>query len=134
MLPLCPVYGLGALAVLALAGDGGPLRVMAAGLLGGTGAELAAGLFCRHVLGVEFWSYRGVRGNVAGLICPRFSAAWAGLGLALVYGVQPLLAEFVGRLPEGLGAALAVLTGSDLLVSAAALRRAGSTDVLRWWE
>ncbi len=134
VLPLCPVYGLGALAVLALAGDGGPLRVMAAGVLGGTGTELAAGAFCRYVLGVEFWSYRGVRGNLAGLICPQFSAAWAGLALVLVYGVQPLLAALVSVLPEGLGAVLAVLTGSDLLVSAAALRRTGTTDVLRWWE
>ena len=120
--------------MLALAGDGGPIRVIAEGVLGGTGAELAVGLFCRHVLGVEFWSYRGVRGNLAGLICPRFSAAWAGLALVLVYGVQPLLAALASALPEGLGAALAVFTACDLLVSAAALRRAGSTDVLRWWE
>ena len=134
VLPLCPVYGLGALAVLALAGDGGSLRVMVAGILGGTGTELAVGAFCRYVLGVEFWSYRGVPGNVAGLICPRFSAAWAGLALVLVYGVHPLAAQAVSRLPEGLGAVAAVVTGSDLLVSAAALRRTGNTDVLRWWE
>lgn len=134
LLPLCPVYGLGALAVLALAGNGPPLRAALAGLIGGTGTELALGLFYRHVLGVEFWSYRNAPGQLWGLICLPFSLVWAGLALALVYVVHPAAAALVARIPGWLTAPAQILTGCDLLVSALALRRARTPEVLRWWR
>lgn len=134
LLPLCPVYGLGALVVLALAGGGGVLRVMAAGLLGGTGTELAFGLFYRYALGVEFWSYENAPGQLWGLICLPFSLIWAGLAPVLVYAVHPLAAALVARLPGWLAPPLFILAGCDLLVSAVALRRSGNTEVLRWWQ
>ena len=135
LLPLCPVYGLGALAILALAGpDPRPLRALAAGLLGGTAAELSAGLFCRLVLRVEFWSYRGVRGNLGGLICPVFSLGWALLAPVLICGAQPLAARLLSAVPPALEPPLMILAAADLLVSATALRRTGTTEVLRWWR
>ena len=75
LLPLCPVYGLGACLILLFAPPArGPLWVMTAGGLAATAAELAMGLFYRFGLGVEFWDYTGMRGSVEGLICPAFSA------------------------------------------------------------
>ena len=86
LLPLCPVYGLGACLILWLAPLGrGPLWVAVSGGLAATGAELVLGAFYRDALGVKFWDYQGMPGSLGGL------------------------------------------------VSCAALRRAGSTEVLRWY-
>ena len=134
LLPLCPVYGLGACLILLTAPpEAGPLWVMAAGGLAATAAELAMGLFYRHVLGVEFWDYTGMRGSIGGLICPGFSLCWSVLALALVYLVHPYTALLAARIPPGLAAPALILLGADALVSCAALRRTGGTEVLRWY-
>ena len=97
LLPLCPVYGLGACLILLLApAVDSPLWVALAGGLAATGAELAMGAFYRFALGVEFWDYTGIPGSLGGLVCPAFSACWTALSLALVYAARPLRAG-IGR-------------------------------------
>ena len=133
-LPLCPVYGLGACLILLLAPlMPGPLWVMAAGGLAATGAELAMGLFYRFALGVRFWDYTGIRGSLGGLVCPRFSLYWTALALALVYLVHPAVSLLAEGIPAFLAPPAAILLGADGAVSCAALRRAGDTDVLKWY-
>ena len=134
LLPLCPVYGLGACLILLAAPPArGPLWVMAAGGLAATAAELAMGLFYRYALGVQFWDYTGMRGNIGGLICPMFSLCWSVLALALVYLVHPAVAPLAERIPNALAAPALILLMSDALVSCVALRRTGTTEVLRWY-
>ena len=135
LLPLCPVYGLGACLVVRLApAESGPLWVMLAGGLAATGAELLMGLFYRYVLRVAFWDYAKMPGgSLAGLVCPLFSACWTVLALVLVYLIHPPVALLAGRIPAWAAPPAAILLGADALVSCAALRRTGSTDVLRWY-
>ena len=134
LLPLCPVYGLGACLILLVAPLAqGPLWVMAAGGLAATAAELAMGLFYRFVLGVQFWDYTEIRGSVGGLICPVFSLCWGLLSLALVYLAHPAVAPLAARIPTGLAAPALILLVADALVSCVALRRTGTTEVLRWY-
>ena len=98
LLPLCPVYGLGACLILWLVPMvRSPLWVALAGGLAATGAELLMGAFYRFVLGVEFWDYAGMPGSLGGLVCPVFSACWTVLGLVLVYAVHPLVQTCAGR-------------------------------------
>ena len=134
LLPLCPVYGLGACLILLLAPPArGPLWVMAVGGLAATAAELTMGLFYRFGLGVRFWDYDGMRGSVGGLICPAFSLCWAALALALVYLVHPAVALLGSQIPTALAAPALILLAADALVSCVALRRTGTTEVLRWY-
>ena len=134
LLPLCPVYGLGAcLILLAAPLVRSPLWVLAAGGLAATAAELAFGLFYRFGLGVEFWNYTGLRGSVGGLICPAFSLCWGVLALVLVYLVHPALVPLVVRIPAGIAPPSLILLLTDALVSSVALRRTGGTEVLRWY-
>ena len=134
LLPLCPVYGLGACLILAVAPlVPGPLGVALAGGLAATGAELALGAFYRFALGVEFWNYDGIPGSLGGLVCPAFSACWTVLALGLVYAVHPAVAELTARIPGRLGPPAFIVLASDALVTCAALRREGTTDVLRWY-
>ena len=136
VLPLCPVYGAGACLVLALTAPvrGEPPAVFLVGGLAATAAELVMGAFYRFVLGVEFWDYAGMPGSLSGLVCPVFSACWTALSLVLVYAVHPLTAALVSRIPPWLGPPALIVLGADMLVSCAALRRAGTTDVLKWYE
>ena len=135
LLPLCPVYGMGAILIRWLAGVGeGPLWVMAAGFLGAGTSELAMGLFYRHVLGVDFWDYSEQPLNLYGLVCLRFCLYWTVLALGVVYLIDPLVILLLARIPPALVPAAAVLLGADGVVSALALRRTGTTDVLKWYE
>ena len=134
LLPLCPVYGLGACLILLLVPlVPSPLWVLAAGGLAATAAELAMGLFYRYGLGVAFWDYSGRRGSVGGLICPAFSLCWGLLALALVYWVHPALAPLAEHIPAWLAPPALIVLGADALVSCVALRRTGGTEVLRWY-
>lgn len=134
LLPLCPVYGLGACLVVWLAPMiKSPLWVMAVGAFATTGAEFIMGAFYRFVLGVEFWDYTGFPGSLGGLVCPVFSACWTVLSLLLVYAVHPLVASLAAGIPAWLGPPALIVLNADMLVSCAALRRAGTTDVLRWY-
>lgn len=134
LLPLCPVYGLGACLILWLAPMGNSLLWVAlAGGLAATGAELAMGAFYRFVLGVKFWDYSGFPGSLDGLVCPAFSACWTVLSLLLVYTVHPLVAASAALIPAWLGPPALILAGTDILVSCVALRQTGTTEVLRWY-
>lgn len=134
LLPLCPVYGVGACLVVWLASlVRSPLWVALAGGLAATGAELLMGLFYRFALGVEFWDYRAIPGSLGGLVCPQFSLCWTVLALVLVYLVHPVAAGLADAIPAWLAPPALILLGADALVSCVALRRTGTTDVLRWY-
>ena len=135
LLPLCPVYGAGALLIRWLSGllPGVPW-VMLCGFAGATAAELGMGLFYRHVLGVEFWDYSGQRFNLDGLVCLRFSLYWTVLALGLIYLADPLVLPLLARIPPRFDPPAATILTVDGLISAAALRLTRTTDVLRWYK
>lgn len=132
VIPLCPVYGLGACAVLLL-----PRWVQelwpALFLLGGgaaTAVEYAAAVFYERGLGVSFWDYRGLPGSVQGRVCLPFSAAWGLLSAVSARFLQPLLVPLAALMPPLLTyAALLVLT-ADAVCSAALLRQYRDTELL----
>ena len=65
------------LAPLALRATGGVLLV-----------ELAFGLFCTRLLGVPVWDYSSEWGNLAGLVCPKYTLLWFLLCLWLLAGLR----------------------------------------------
>ena len=134
VLPLCPVYGLGALGILLLPRWvlTRPLFLFFCGALMATAAEYAASLFYERVLKVSFWDYRGLPGSLQGRVCLPFSLAWGALALILVRGIHPVLAPWLEGVPPLVtGWALATLA-ADTLLSAALLRRTGDRSCLRW--
>lgn len=134
LLPLCPVYGVGALMIRGLTlFSRHPLWVAAAGFLAATAAELLMGVFYRRVLGVEFWNYQNIRWNFRGLVCLPFSLCWTVLALVMVYWADPLIGRLAAAMPAWLGPPMGVLLGADGLVSAMALKQTGTTEVLRWY-
>ena len=101
LLPLCPVYGLGACGLLLLP-EGVRERpvllfVCAAALC--TAVEYAVGLFYEKALGVPFWDYRALPLNLGGKVCLPFSLLWGGMTVLLA----PLLQFPPAALRPGLG-------------------------------
>ena len=89
LLPLCPVYGLGMLAVLALPPDwteGGWLVI--SGGLAATAVEYAVHWAYETTLGIRFWDYANVPGNLRGRVCLPFTLAWGILTAAAVWWIQ----------------------------------------------
>ena len=136
LLPLCPVYGLGACACLAAAplARGNPVRLALLGALACTAVEYAAAVWYERGLGVRFWDYSGKPGNLHGRVCLPFSAAWGVLCLVMVYGVQPHIAAFAAGTPFATSAACLFAVGFDLTVSGVLLRRTRDRACLRWYD
>ena len=114
-LPLCPVYGLGALAVLSLPALllRRPLLVFLAGALVATLVEYVVAVFYEKGVGVRFWEYDQQPGNLSGRICPLYTLFWGALSLLTVYGLQPLFSPLLARIPLGLTQILFLLFAAD---------------------
>jgi len=135
-LPLCPVYGLGALAILSLPQTvrDEPLLLVLWGGLAATAAEYAMAVVYEKGLGVSFWDYSKLAGNRQGRVCPAFSLIWGVLAGALVYWVHPVVNGLADRIPPALTLPAAVLVAADGICTAVLLRRTRSTDSLRWYD
>ena len=82
VLPLCPVYGVGACLILLLPRTviQNPFTLFLLGGLAATAAEYGMAILYERGLGVSFWDYTGLPGSIQGKICLPFSLAWGGAG------------------------------------------------------
>ena len=134
-LPLCPVYGLGVLFLLALpAARSNPWLLFLWAALSATGAEYLMDLFYDKVLGVSFWDYSHLPLNLHGRVCLLFSFFWGILGLIAVRLVHPLAAELVSRIPQAVTLPAVLFLALDTGFSVFVLRRDGTTDALMWYR
>ena len=132
LLPLCPVYGLGMAAVLALrplVGQG--LGLFLAGGLAATAVEYGVHWAYDRLLGVRFWDYTGIRGNLAGRVCLPFSLAWGLLALAMARLIQPLLELWAPRIPPLLTWVMLLVVTADAVCSVRLLQLTGDPEKLR---
>lgn len=119
LLPLCPVYGLGMLAVLALAPvwNDGPWLI-AAGGLAATAVEYGVHWAYETLLGVRFWDYSQVPGNLHGRVCLPFTLAWGVLSAAAVWWVQPWVEALVREIPPVVTYGFLMIFAADALLTA----------------
>ena len=132
LLPLCPVYGLGALAVLALPSgltEGFWSRALWGGIAA-TAVEYGVHLAYDRLLGVQFWDYSHIRGNLRGRVCLSFSLAWSLLTAAALPPLQAVLLPVLSRVPPLLTYAVLLVFTADAVISLRLLRRAGDTGIL----
>lgn len=136
LLPLCPVYGIGALLIVSLPPfirrHGVLLLVL--GALSATAAEYFMDVFYEKVLKIRFWDYSALPGNLNGRVCLPFSAVWGLLSLALVYWVHPAVTRWAARIPTGWTLPAALFFLLDSVLTVLLLRAARSTAALRWYD
>ncbi len=133
-LPLCPVYGLGAVLILLLPPSIGedPIRLFLFGALAATAAEYAAALFYERCGRVRFWDYRDVPLNLQGRVCLLFSLFWGLLALPLHGLLHPAVAALCAAIPPILLPPALLLVLLDGAFSLHLLRREGSPTALQW--
>lgn len=136
--PVCPIYGVGMLGVLLLAGpvsDRLPLLFLV-GVVFCSLIELIGGWVLEKVFHTRWWDYSDDPFNLGGYICLGFSILW---GLAVVFVVRlvhPAIALAVRLVPHLLGVILlivfSVLFLADLTLTLIALiglrRRMGELE------
>ena len=132
LLPLCPVYGLGMLAVLALppiCKEG--IWLVVWGGLAATAVEYAVHWAYETFLHVRFWDYTRVWGNLHGRVCLPFTAAWGVLTALAVRWVQPGVEALAARVPGEVTYLCLLVFTVDALVSARLLWVTGDVELLR---
>lgn len=110
--PYVPLYGLGLCAVYLIVSLEQYSTLESVALtrallfLGGAAAmtviEYLAGLLSLKVLKVRLWDYSNQWGNIQGLICPKFSLAWAVLVAVYYFAVHPYILGAVDWLARNL--------------------------------
>lgn len=131
LLPLCPVYGLAVTAVLTLPE---PLRrgwrLVVFGAAVTTAVEYAVHWAYDVLVGVRFWDYSGVQGNLRGRVCLPFTLAWGVLIALAIRLVQPLLDPVLPRIPPTLTLAVLLLVTLDAVCSLRFLTLTHDTEAL----
>jgi len=135
-LPICPVYGLGAVAVLLLpeAIQSRPVLFFLCAVLLCTAVEYLTGLFYEKATGVAFWDYAGLPLNLHGRVCLPFSLIWGVLSLLLLHLTQPTLERVAEALPLPLLVPVLLFFLLDSAITLFLLRTARDTGVLRWYD
>ena len=67
-----------------------------------TGIEYIAGIFCLKLNNVRLWDYSREWGNIQGIICPKFSLAWALMGALYYFLIHPQILEALDWLSRNL--------------------------------
>lgn len=134
ILPVCPVYGLGGLAILALPDmvKANPFFLYLLGGLAATASEWLMAVFYEKAAGTSFWSYHELPFNLGGRVCLWFSLFWGFLALPLVYQVHPFITNLISMIPPALSIPAAAFYLIDTVLSLSILRRHG-TQGLRWY-
>lgn len=132
LLPLCPVYGLGMLAVLALPAGlrESPWRLGISGALAVTAVEFAVHWLYEKLLGVRFWDYSPIKTGVAGRVCLPFTAVWGVLVVLTMRFVHPWAMALAAVIPAWLSYAMLLLLTVDGFFSALVLRRSGDVELM----
>ena len=120
--PVCPVYGFGAVIVLAaLTPLADNLLLLFLGSMALTSAlEWLTGFALEKLFHQRWWDYSDQPFNLNGYICLRFSVAWGFACLFVVELLHPAVRLFIRLIPQVLGVVLLALMGAVMAVDLAA--------------
>ncbi len=110
--PYLPLYGSGLCLMYLIAiqekyltgmGPAGARLLLFAGMaVCMTGIEYIAGIYSLKVNHVRLWDYTDQWGNIQGVICPKFSLAWAILGAVYYFLIHPYILDALAWLAANL--------------------------------
>lgn len=116
--PCLPLYGIGliVLYILSVLGDhlgfgetlGSKIILFILMAILMTLVEFIAGLISEKVFHMRLWDYSNQWGNIMGLICPKFSLAWAIMSALYYFLVQPVILDDVFWLADHLAYSLVI--------------------------
>lgn len=136
LLPLCPVYGLGACVCLLLAplAKERPAALYILCAVACSAVEYAMAVWYERGVGVHFWDYTGTFGNLHGRVCLPFSAAWGLLALILVDQIHPIITGVVSAISDSITVIAMLVLLADAAISHILLRHTRDRACLRWYD
>ena len=99
--PFCPMYGLGAVLMLALSGfSHNIIIIFFMGFVFFSVWEYIVAVILEKLFKTKYWDYSDLKFNFQGRVCLKNSIYWGILGVLLVFVIQPALEGFVEKIPE----------------------------------
>lgn len=99
--PLCPIYGFGAIADLAVMGDiSYPMAIFFSCMVIASILEYFVSWLLEKLFDMQWWDYSHMRFNLNGRICLAGAFAFGLFGTLLVLFIHPAIAGLVARIPE----------------------------------
>lgn len=100
--PILPVYGVGAVTILATVGPyaQNPFYVFTLSVIIASFIEYIAHLLLDKMLNVQLWDYSNIKFNLEGRICLKNCLGFGILALLIIYVVQPIIGPYVTSMPS----------------------------------
>ena len=98
--PLCPIYGVGAVVIIAILGryKEHKLKLFVYGTILGGILEYIISFILESIYGVRFWDYSWLSWNLNGRICLRYSAYWGILTLIVINVLKKYIDKIVNEI------------------------------------
>ena len=101
--PYCPIYGWGALGILAFLGDiKNTIVLFFAGLMLCTILEYGTSYFMEKIFHKRWWDYSSYKYNLNGRVCLLCSVSFGALSVLLIKLVQPVMDKAIFAIPAHL--------------------------------
>lgn len=99
--PLCPIYGFGAVlyAVFLPELTENPFFLFLGGLILATLLEYSTGMLMEKIFQKKLWDYSGIKFNLSGYVCARYSLLWGVLTLVTMLFSNPFLCRILHMIP-----------------------------------
>lgn len=116
--PYCPIYGFGALVILAFLEPffAQPVLVFLLGILATSALEYFTSWLMEKLFHARWWDYSQKKFNLKGRICLQNSLMFGALGLILVYFIHPAVSRLIHALPAQVDEWLASILVAGLLI------------------
>lgn len=115
--PICPIYGIGVIAVVGLLEPlrSFPIAAAALSVVITSVLELITGVVLEALFHERFWDYSDKPFNIGGYICLEFSLLW-GIGcICILYIVQPSVQTLIGKIPHTIGVVILSVLSSVII-------------------
>lgn len=100
--PLCPIYGFGNVlfAIFLPELTGNPFFLFLGGALLATVLEYATGMLMEKIFHKKLWDYSGIKHNLSGYVCVRYSLLWGVLAVITMLFTNPFLCNILRMIPH----------------------------------
>ena len=116
---LCPVYGLGGIAVASFAEPFKSSKIITfiIGMITASLIEYIFDMYYKELLGVSFWDYSNRFLNINGRVWIVYSVIWGILSLAIVYKFHPIVKNFSEKIPLQISLTMVLFFIADTIFS-----------------
>ena len=96
--PWCPIYGTGAVIIMALCDDKNTLEKMSKIFVLTTVLEYIVSVLLERIVGIKWWDYSNEFLNINGRVCLLYSLYWLTIGLVILKYIKPWFKKMYNKI------------------------------------